>query len=254
MPKISGVIITYNEELYIDKCLASLRGVADEIVVVDSLSTDSTEKICENYNVRFIKHKFEGLTEQKSFATSQAKFDYVLSLDADEALSDELKSSILEIKDNLESDGYYFYRKNNYCGKWLKRICLFPDRHLRLFKVSAGKWKGPNPHDRFYLNKGTKSQRLRGYLLHWNYATIEEHMDRMNLYSTVSADELFRAGEKTGPCKGTLHLLWRFFRSYFPEGGFLNGHNGLIFCAIMAWSSFLKYSKLRNLNSANGKL
>src|SRR4030042_3824856 len=120
MSKISAVIISFNEELNIGKCLASLEGIADEILVVDSFSADSTEKICRRFNVRFIKHAFEGYFEQKNYALSLAAYPHVLSLDADEELSDELKGSILKIKDNFKYDGYVFNRLNNYCGEWIK--------------------------------------------------------------------------------------------------------------------------------------
>ena len=128
MPKISAVIITYNEELFIDKCLASLKGVADEIVVVDSFSTDTTEEICKKHNVRFIKHAFEGFRDQKNFALQLASYKNILSLDADEALSDQLRKSILAVKDKWEYDGYVFNRRSNYCGTWINHSEWYPDR------------------------------------------------------------------------------------------------------------------------------
>ncbi|MBN2862644.1 MAG: glycosyltransferase family 2 protein [Bacteroidales bacterium] len=253
MPKISAVIISYNEESYIEKCLGSLNGIADEIVIIDSYSTDSTELVCKKFNVRFISHEFEGYTEQKNFALSMATHKYVLSLDADEALSDELRKSILEIKDDLRYDGYIFNRRNNYCGRWMKRSCLSPDRHLRLFDSSKGKWMGPNPHDRFQLIPGTKSLKLKGDMNHWNYSSYEDHMDKMNRFSTISAKEYFKEGRKAGPCKALYHMMWRFIRSFIVEAGFLNGYDGFTYSSITAWSSFLKYSKLRKLNSIEKK-
>src|SRR6478672_12171113 len=116
---ISAVIITFNEEKNIGRCLDSLRDVADEILVIDSFSTDKTEEICRSRNVYVIKHAFDGYIEQKNFALTQARYDYVLSLDADECLSDELKQSISEAKKNPENDGYSMNRQNNFCGKWI---------------------------------------------------------------------------------------------------------------------------------------
>jgi glycosyltransferase involved in cell wall biosynthesis len=248
MSEISAVIITFNEESYIEKCLESLKGIADEIVVVDSLSTDSTEKICKRYNTRFIKHEFEGYMEQKNYAVSQAKYKYVLSLDADEALSDKLRGSILKIKDNIRYDCYYFLRRNNYCGKWMIQSIIVPDRHTRLFDRSKGTWKGLNPHDKFIPEAGARIKKLKGDLLHWNYASFDEHRNRMDHYSTIAAGEYFKIGKKAGPLTGAQHMIWRFFRSYILEGGFLNGYKGYVFCKITAMSSFLKYSKLRRLN------
>ena len=140
MPKISAVIITYNEELFIDKCLASLNGIVDEIVVVDSFSTDATEEICRKYNVRFIKHEFEGFRDQKNYALQLATYKNILSLDADEALSDRLRESIIGIKDKWEYDAYLFNRRSNYCGKWISHSEWYPDRQLRLFYSDHGKW------------------------------------------------------------------------------------------------------------------
>ena len=124
MIKLSAVIITFNEEKNIARCLDSLKNVADEILVVDSFSTDKTKEICENLNARFIENKFEGHIQQKNFAADQAKYDYILSLDADEALSDGLKESIQEVKNNFEKDAYAFNRFNNFCGVWIKQKIL----------------------------------------------------------------------------------------------------------------------------------
>jgi glycosyltransferase involved in cell wall biosynthesis len=253
MPKISAVIITLNEEQFIGQCLKSLEDVADEIIVVDSFSTDATEDICRKHNARFIKHAFEGYVEQKNFAVSLAAYPYVLSLDADEALSDELKKSILKIKDNPESDGYYFNRCNNYCGKWIKHSRWYPDRHLRLFSSAKGKWVGTNPHDRFMLNPGCRSALLKGDLKHWNYSSFEEHIDKMNRLSTLIANEYFKAGKKAGPCTASLHCLWSFFRSFILRAGFLDGYIGYVGCSITAYTCFLKYSKLRRLNMNSKK-
>jgi len=248
MPKISAVIITYNEEKYIERCISSLEGIADEIVVVDSFSTDRTEDICIRSGAKFSKHKFDGYIEQKNYAISRAAYTWILSLDADEALGDESRKSILEIKDNLEYDGYIFNRLNNYCGKWIRHSRWYPDRHLRLFDSTKGKWAGINPHDIFTMNSGSKVIRLKGDILHWNYATIEEHWDKVNLFSTISANEYFKAGRKAGPLTAHLHFAWSFFRSYVLTGGFLEGYTGYTGCMISAMGSFLKYSKLRNLN------
>jgi len=249
MAKISAVIITLNEELHIGKCLSSLEGIADEIVVVDSFSTDSTEEICRRFNVRFIKHKFEGYVEQKNFALSLATFPHVLSLDADEELSDELKSSILRIKDNFKYDGYIFDRMNNYCGKWMKHSGFYPDKHLRLFDKTKGRWTGPNPHDNFILNPGSRGIRLKGVLYHWYFSSFEEHLDNMNRFSTISANAYLKEGRKAGLCTAAFHMIWRFFRSFILGAGFLNGYLGYVSCSISAYTSFMKYAKLRRLNS-----
>ena len=143
--KVSAVIITYNEERNIKRCLDSIVGVADEIVVVDSYSTDRTEEICKAYHVKFIQHRFFGHIQQKNWAILQATSPYILSLDADEALSDELRLSILKAKKNWTHDGYYFNRLTNYCGKWIRHTSWYPARKLRLWDSRKGSWGGFNP-------------------------------------------------------------------------------------------------------------
>jgi glycosyltransferase involved in cell wall biosynthesis len=244
---ISAIIITFNEENFIEKCLLSLQGIADEIIVVDSFSTDRTEEICRKFNLTFNSHRFEGYVEQKNFALTLSRYRYVLSLDADEALSDELRNSILTVKQNLEFDGYYFNRLNNYCGRWIRNSRMYPDRHLRLFDKTKGKWTGPNPHDKFKLIKGSKTTRLKGDLLHWNYDSVEEHLKKIEYYSSISAEEYFREGRQAGRFTAHLHMYWSFFRSYFLYAGFLDGKEGYDACRIMARERYLKYVKLREL-------
>jgi glycosyltransferase involved in cell wall biosynthesis len=247
MPHLSAVIITFNEQDHIGRCLESLQGIADEIVVVDSFSTDSTEAICRRYNVKLLKHAFEGYVEQKNYALNMASFPIVLSLDGDEALSEELKKSILTVKNNFEYDGYKFNRRHNYCGKWLRFSRWYPDRQLRLFNREKGRWVGPNPHDKVRLDRGTRIKRIKGDLLHWNYSSYEDHIEKINRFSTIAAGEYFRAGKHAGSLTATIHGAWSFFRSYFLNAGFLDGYHGYMCCSVTAYASFLKYAKLRKL-------
>jgi glycosyltransferase involved in cell wall biosynthesis len=248
MPKISAVIITYNEELFIDKCLASLNGIVDEIVVVDSFSTDATEDICRKYDVRFIKHKFEGFRDQKNYALQLATYKNILSLDADEALSDRLRESIIGIKDKWEYDAYLFNRRSNYCGKWISHSEWYPDRQLRLFYADNGKWGKLNLHEKFLMSNGATIGKLEGDLLHWPFTSYQEHRDKMNKYSIIGAEEFHKAGKKAGLLTPYIHYLWGFFRSYIINRGFLDGRNGYLICSIYAKSTFSKYKKLRLLN------
>lgn len=251
MSQLSAVIITFNEEQFIEKCLLSLKKVADEIIVVDSYSTDNTEQICRKHNVRFIKHDFEGYVEQKNFALTQATYPHIISLDADEALSDQAVESILKVKQNFDHAGYIFNRSNNYCGRWLKYSRSYPDKQLRLFDSRKGKWMGPNPHDRFILDKRNKSIKIKGDILHWNFESYEEHIDKMNKFSTIAALEAFKAGKKSGPLTALMHFTWSFFRSYFLYRGLLDGYDGFMSCSISAFTSFMKYAKLRSLIKNN---
>jgi glycosyltransferase involved in cell wall biosynthesis len=248
MPKISAVIITYNEELFIGKCLDSLNGIADEIVVVDSYSTDKTEEICNQHNVRFIKHAFEGYRDQKNFALNQATYKNILSLDADEALSDRLRQSILHIKDKWEYDGYRFNRRSNYCGKWINHSEWYPDRQLRMFYTDHGKWGTLNLHEKFIMSNGATIGRLKGDLLHWPFASLQDHTDKMKKYSIIGAEEFHKAGRKAGPLTPYVHYFWGFFRSYIFNMGFLDGKHGYLICSMYSKSSFNKYKRLRILN------
>ena len=160
MIKLSAVIITYNEEEHLEKCLNSLIDVADEIIVVDSFSTDKTKEICIAKGARFVEHKFDGHIEQKNYAISQAKNQYVLSLDADEALTEALKIEVKNIINNWEYDAYVFNRLTNYCGTWIKHSGWYPDKKLRLWDVTKGKWGGENPHDMVIMDKGSSTKKI----------------------------------------------------------------------------------------------
>jgi len=251
MPQISAVIITFNVEAFIERCLESLSGVADEIIVVDSYSTDSTQEICSRHNVRFIAHTFNGYRDQKNYALSLTTYYHVLSLDADEALSEELKKSILAIKENWKYDGYKFNRLNNYCGQWIRHSKWYPDKQLRLFDSKKCKWGGFNIHEKVLMEKGSRVHKVKGNLLHWAYSSSEEHIEKIQKYSTIAANEYYKAGRKAGPFTAVLHYSWSFFSSFILLLGFLDGYKGYLVCSITAYSSYLKYVKLRKLQKQN---
>ncbi len=248
MPKLSVVIITFNEEKNIGRCLDSVQDIADDIVVVDSFSTDKTEEICIAKGARFIQHKFNGHIEQKNWAVTQAAFPHVLSIDADEALDATLKKSILEIKNNWLNDGYYMNRLTNYCGKWIYHCGWYPDRKLRLWDSGKGKWGGINPHDKYELTAGDgKTGRLNGNILHYSYYSIEGHIQQTEKFSTISAAALFASGKKTNWLQINLSPIVKFIKSYFFQLGILDGYYGFRICKISAHAVYLKYFKLNKL-------
>jgi len=247
MTPISVVIITYNEEKNIGRCIDSVIPIADEIVVVDSFSSDNTESICKEKGVHFIRHTFEGHIEQKNLAITQAKYPHILSLDADEVLSEKLRKNILEVKENWQYDGYYVNRLNNYCGKWIRHCGWYPDRKLRLWDSRKGKWTGTNPHDRFEMEKGAKTQNLKGDLLHYSFSSIKQHMDQVNLFSDIKAQMAFQKGKKSGLLKILFFPMFKFFRGYILKLGFLDGFYGYIICRNTAHGEFLRYAKLRRM-------
>ncbi len=250
MTKISGVIITFNEEKSIENCLKSLVGVVDEIVVIDSFSTDRTKEICKAYNVGVIQQKFLGFTDQKNFAMSKAKYDYVLSLDADEALSKQLSDEILKAKNNLEFDGYSFNRLNNYCGTWIKHSGWYPDNKIRLFNRKKAHWVGENNlHEIVILDDPKKHKHLKGDLLHWSYNSYGEHCVKINKYTDIAATAIANRKKKSSVfvIKAIVNPFWKFIKNYFIKLGFLDGFQGFVICIFTAYETFLKYAKVIQL-------
>jgi glycosyltransferase involved in cell wall biosynthesis len=247
MPKLSVVIITRDEEKNIGRCLDSLTGIADDIVVVDSFSTDKTEEICKSKGARFFQHAFEGHIEQKNYAVTLTGFPNVLSLDADEALDDTLKKSILEAKSNWTYDCYEMNRLTNYCGKWIRHCGWYPDTKLRMFDKSKGKWGGTNPHDKFEPVPGSTIGKLQGDILHYSYYTIDDHYKQIEYFTTINAKASFEKGKKAPLWKLYIAPIVKFIKDYFIKLGFLDGQAGWQICRLSAWATYLKYKKLRTL-------
>lgn len=248
MIKLSGVIITFNEERNIKECLQSLVGIVDEIIVVDSFSTDQTKAICNQFNVTFIEQAFLGYIEQKNFALAQASHNFIVALDGDESLSDELKKSIKSLKSNWKLDGYYCNRFNNFCGQWIKYSDWYPNKKLRVFDRRMGAWKGINPHDTILMHdKNTETGQLKGDILHRTYQSYSEFNQKTEYFSTIAAQAYFDGGKKASLWKIIMNPTWAFFKSYILRLGFLDGFNGFVICIQTANITFLKYSKLREL-------
>lgn len=248
MIKLSGVIITFNEERNIEKCLQSLLNVVDEIVVVDSFSTDNTKTICAKYGVKFIEQTFLGYVEQKNYALTQATHDYIVSLDGDEALSETLQKSILSLKNNWVYCGYYSNRYNNFCGQWIKYSDWYPNKKLRVFDRRKAEWKGINPHDHIELHDtNEKTGYLKGDILHWTYQSYSEFNLKTEYFSTIAANSYNDLGKKAPIWKIIFNPIWAFFKAYFLRFGFLDGVNGFVICVQTANITFLKYTKLHEL-------
>ena len=243
--KISATIITLNEEKKLEACLQSLTGVADEIIVVDSFSTDGTKKICERYHVKFIAHVFEGYVAQKNYAVQQATYNYILALDADERLSEELRGSILHVKKNWgEVDGYTVNRFNNYCGKWMHFSGWYPERKLRLWDKRQALWTGTDPHDHVKIPRN-RTAKLKGHLLHYAYLTVDEHLHQVHRFAEIAARAKYKKGEKPSFVVNIIFSpLFRFIKSFIFQLGFLDGYYGFIFCTASASMTFFKYVRL----------
>ncbi len=252
MPELSVVIITYNEERNIGRCLESVKDIADEIVVVDSFSTDRTQEICLSYGARVVGHAFEGHIAQKNFAITQARFPHQLSLDADEALTDELRQAISEVKNDWQYAGYRMNRLANYCGRWIRHSGWYPDTKLRLYDSRKGAWTGMDPHDRFELHKGTTGK-LNGDLLHYTYYTIEEHIRQADKFSTIAANAMIKRGRRATFLQMLINPAAKFIRNYLLRSGFLDGYYGYAICRITAWETFMKYFKAWHIRRSNRK-
>ncbi len=249
MEKLSVAIITLNEERNIERCLASVTGLADEIIVVDSLSTDKTREICDKYHVQFSTHPFAGYIEQKIEALNRCNHKFVLSLDADEALSEELKTSILQEKAKGFSGIYSFNRLTNYCGQWIKHCGWYPDVKLRLFDKTIAFWGGNNPHDKLILkDKKSRIKHLNGDLFHYSYYTVDEHYKQANRFADIASKTLFEKEKKSSIPYAVLKTVAKFTRNYIFKLGFLDGRFGFTICKISALETWWKYTRVITLN------
>ena len=244
--QISVTIITFNEANNIQRCLQSVASVADEIIVIDSYSTDQTAEIARQCGATVISQKFLGHIEQKNLAISYANHDYILSLDADEALDEQLASVILSIKKaGVPAQAYWVNRFNNYCGQWIKFGAWRSDKKIRLFNKHYGTWGGINPHDRIVLSESVQPETLKGNLLHWSYNSITEHQNKVYKYAEIAALAYQKTGKKSSVFKIVMSPVFRFVRDYFFKLGLLDGKNGLIIAALTAKEVYLKYKLLK---------
>jgi glycosyltransferase involved in cell wall biosynthesis len=247
MTPISVVIITYNEENNIERCIQTVLNIADEIVILDSVSTDKTKEICLKYPVKFYEQPFLGYVQQKNKALEFASYPHVLSLDADEALSNELIESIKKVKENWSADGYYFNRLTNFCGKWIKHTDWYPDRKLRLFHKKKGQWRGINPHDKYVLEDNCKTSYIKGNLLHYSFPTISHQMGVIEKFSSISAKEAYLKGKSANIFSILINPFWKFIKSYIIKLGFLDGYYGFVVCIMSSYATFIKYVKIKEL-------
>lgn len=251
MQKISAVIITFNEEKKIAACLASLQGVADEIVVMDSFSTDKTPEICKQFAVKFYQQAWAGYGQQKNDAAARASHDYILSLDADECLSPALQQSILELKKSTLNGVYRMNRLNNFYGYNLHHGNAYPDAASRLYNRRQVKWSLRKVHEVLDVPASVKVTGLQGDILHKSKDSIQDHITGINKYSTLSAELYFENNKKGALLKLLFGPAFTFISAYIFKLGFLDGYAGFIMARINAQEVFMKYSKLLILQQSN---
>lgn len=246
--KISAVIITLNEERNIARCIESLGDIAEEIIVLDSFSTDKTEEICKEYDVKFVQRKWEGYAASKNYLNGLAQFDYILSLDADEALDAELRSEILQVKSKPNPQLYQVNRLTNYCGKWIRHSGWYPDIKTRLFPKENSYWDGEYVHEELVTPDDLETILLNGHLEHYSYYSFEDHRARADKYSRLTAQKMNAKGKTASFLKPYLSAVVRFISMYIFKAGFLDGRMGFKIAQISAQSNVFKYKELRRLN------
>jgi glycosyltransferase involved in cell wall biosynthesis len=247
MNRLSVVIITFNEAANIGRCIDSVKAVADEVIVLDSFSTDETVNIAVQKGAQIYQQTFTGYFQQKNRAFQLASNNLVLSIDADEALSEDLALSIAAAKQNDNDQAFSMNRCNIYCGHHIRHGLWYPDRKLRLFDKRMGYCGGMNPHDRIILNHSATVIHLKGDLMHYTYRSFKEYLIRNEEVSTVAAQSLFDSGKKAHWSKIVLSPLWAFINGYFLRLGFLDGRDGLIIAAQTTHQCYRKYCKLKQL-------
>jgi GT2 family glycosyltransferase len=247
MTKISAVIITYNEERNIARCIESVKPVVDEVVILDCFSTDRTREIAEAHNATFYQQAFMGFAKQKNRAVALATHDIVLSLDADEYLSSELTQSILQVKNDWTKDGYMFNRLSSFDGTWITTCGWYPDQKLRLWDRRKGTWQGDGVHERVDMVKGATAMAIKGDLFHRAYDNIWQFLQKNQSYSTIHA-QVNRYRTSSSVFKIIYKTVFAFFKAYILRGGVLDGYKGLVISGSTAHWVFYKYAKLLEAN------
>lgn len=246
---ISVVIIANNEEKNIGRCLKSVEGIAEEIIVLDSGSRDRTQEIVEASGGKWIPQDWLGYGAQKNKANSLASQPYILSLDADEALSEELRASILSLGKEDFKGAYQFPRLTNYAGTWIKHSGWYPDRKIRLFPRDRAKWDEARVHEKLILDPDVSLHSLSGDLLHYSYYSTEEHRERTDVYARLQAEALYEKGLKPGFWHFVVKPAFTFFKRLVIQSGWRDGTAGLTIARISAWGVHRRYEILRDLRA-----
>jgi glycosyltransferase involved in cell wall biosynthesis len=244
--KISATLITFNEQKNIARAIESLR-CCDEVVVVDSGSVDRTVEIAGRLGARVVEHPWSGYARQKNFAAENAAHDWIFSLDADESLSEALEGEIWQLKKSgPRFDAYTMPRLAQYLGRWILHSGWYPDRKVRLYDRRKGRWTGSYVHESVQVD-GVVGH-LEANLLHYTCDSLSQHLETMNRYTTLAAEQLVSENVAIGWGKLLLDPPWTFLRTYFLQLGFLDGTEGLAIAYMAALYNFVKYAKARFMN------
>ena len=238
---LTVALLTYNSRRHLEKVLKSVERVADEIVALDSGSTDETVEILKQFGARVFTRKFDNFVNQKNHLLSLCRTRWVLFLDDDEVLSEELARSVKEAVREEKHAGYHLNRVTNYLGRWI-RHAWNPDWQLRLAKRERCRWVGNGVHERLEVN-GSLGY-LQGELLHYSYSSLSEHLRKIDLYSTLYAEGAHRKGKRFSLLKLLTSPAGAFLRRFVLKRGFLDGFEGFLLSVMASYYSFLKYAKL----------
>ncbi len=251
MAELSVVIICFNEEAILDRCLSAVQW-ADEIVVLDSFSEDRTLEIARRYTRQVFQSEWQGYSKQRTLALSHASHPWILSLDADEVVSPELAREIRTVLAR-DSDlaGYWVPRMTYYLGRFL-RHCWYPDFKLRLFRKERGRWSGHEIHEEILLEG--PAGRLQSPLLHYSFPSLHDHLETIQQYTSLGAESLARSGRSFSLARLLGSPFFMFLQQYIAKRGFLDGLPGLVASVFSAFHEFVKYAKLYELTKKDGAI
>lgn len=241
--KLSLIIITKNEAKNIRNCILSVGELADEIIIFDSGSTDGTQQICKDMGAQVFETDWPGFGQQKNRALEKSTGNWILSLDADEQISQELKKEISKIisRNDSGANSYSMPRKSSYCGQFMKHSGWWPDRVVRLFKRSSGKFSNDIVHEKFIPSE--KPGKLNGAIIHTAITSIAQSIEKMNAYSTAGSEKLIACGDHTSITKAVFKGFWSFFRTYIIRLGFLDGRMGFVLAVANAEGTYYRHIK-----------
>ncbi len=247
--QVSATIVAHNEERNIARAIRSLLACADEVIVVDSGSADRTREIAEELGALVVEQAWLGYSGQKNFAASLARFDWILSIDADEELTPELAGEIIALKAAPAAfDGWTMPRLARYLGRWIRHCGWYPDRKIRLYNRGRGQWVGDFVHESVVMNGRVGD--LRGDLLHFTCDSLGQHLHTMDRYTTLAAEGLIASGKPVLFRRLVFDPPWTFVRSYVVQRGFMDGMHGFVISGLAAFYTFVKYTKAREMKAA----
>jgi glycosyltransferase involved in cell wall biosynthesis len=247
MDFISATIISFNEAGRIADCIKSLQAVADEIIVIDNGSTDGTQQIAEALGAAVFQQSWLGYGPQKNFAISKTTHNWILQIDCDERLDETLRQSIMAIKKTGMSGVYEIPFRHNYYGKFIRHGLQSGDKKMRLWNKNDFVWDDKHVHESLQVPDGFTKTRLKGFMLHYSYESLQHHITKSNRYSTEGAAQLYRKGKKNHWWKIWISPFFTFINAYFFRLGFLDGWHGFVIAKMEAATTFMKYAKLWEL-------